>query len=178
METFVDPARHELRVVFYFSAFATWLPGPYARHQQYVEALKVAKVIPVLGRFKEKDIYCKNCRNTFVGHEEKETDVNIALTLIREAYKNNFDEAFIVSRDSDLIPAMRLLLEDFPDKSLKIISPPNAGHSKEMGKLVGDKKLASIKPIHLERCLFDSTVTDPDTGLVLARRPKEYDPRS
>lgn len=40
IETFIDPAEHDLRSVFYFSAFANWLPGPLARHQQYVEALK------------------------------------------------------------------------------------------------------------------------------------------
>lgn len=175
-EAFLDPAVHDLRAVYYFSAYATWLAGPHARHQQYVEALKAAKVTPIMGRFKEKDIYCKSCKSTFKGHEEKETDVNIALALIREAYRDSYDEAFIISRDSDLIPAMKLLLADYPKKHLKIISPPNAGHSKEMGKLVGSKKLAAIKSIHLERSLFGATVTDPDTGLVVARRPHQYDP--
>lgn len=173
---FTDPARHEIRAIFYFSAFATWRPDAHLRHQQYVEALKAVGVTPVMGRFKEKDVTCKKCRKPYKTHEEKETDVNIALWLLNEAYKDNFDEAFIVSRDSDLTPAIRMVLQEFPNKKVKVISPPNSGHSKEIGQIVGKNKLASIKPIHLERCLFPATVADPDSGLVVARRPKSYDP--
>ena len=173
---FTDPNRHELREVFYFSAFATWRSNAHQRHRQYVEALKATGVTPVMGRFKEKDAFCKICKKPFKTHEEKETDVNIALWLLNEAYKDNFDEAFIVSRDSDLTPAIRMVLHEFPTKRIKVISPPNAGHSKEIGQLVGKGKLASIKPIHLERALFAATVTDPDTGIVVARRPHQYDP--
>lgn len=174
--SFTDPALHEIREIFYFSAFATWRPDAHMRHQQYVEALKAAGVTPVMGRFKEKDAFCKNCRKPYKTHEEKETDVNIALQLLNEAYKDNYDEAFIVSRDSDLTPAIRMVLQEFPNKKVKVISPPNAGHSKEIGQLVGKNKLASIKPIHLERSLFGATVTDPDSGIVVARRPISYDP--
>ncbi len=129
-----------------------------------------------MGRFKEKDAFCKCCYKPYKTHEEKETDVNIALWLLNEAYKDQFDEAFIVSRDSDLTPAIRMVLEEFPKKKIKVISPPNTGHSKEMAQLVGQNKLASIKQVHLERSLFPATVTDPDSGLVVARRPASYDP--
>lgn len=173
---FTDPNVHDLQAVFYFSAFATWRPDAHQRHQQYVAALKASGVTPIMGRFKEKDAFCKNCRKPYKTHEEKETDVNIALWLLNEAYTDKFDEAFILSRDSDLTPAIRMVREQFPEKKIKVISPPNAGHSKEIGKLVGTRKLAAIKPIHLERSLFPATVTDPTTGAVVARRPKPYDP--
>ena len=176
IESFTDPAQHDLCAVFYFSAFATWLPGSHARHQQYVEALRANGTTPVMGHFKAKDRDCRSCGAQWTGHEEKETDVNIALWLLNQAYKDGFDEAFIVSRDSDLTPAIKMLLHEFPGKRVKIISPPNAGHSKEMAQLVGKKKLASIKEIHLTRCLMSATVECPNTGLVVARRPKEYDP--
>ncbi|GAA2880506.1 hypothetical protein GCM10010837_37060 [Aminobacter niigataensis] len=129
-----------------------------------------------MGHFKAKNRKCKSCGAVWISHEEKETDVNIALWLVNEAYKDNFDEAFVLSRDSDLTPAIKMLLAEFPSKAIKVISPPNAGHSKEMANLVGNKKLASVKTIHLERSLLPATVTDPDTGIVVARRPQEYDP--
>jgi NYN domain len=176
IETFMDVSRHEVTAIYYFSAFATWMPDAHLRHQQYVEALKARGVTPVIGRFKAKDAYCRACRKPYKTHEEKETDVNIALWLLNEAYKNNYDHAFILSRDSDLTPAIRMVLEQFPDKKIKIISPPNAGHSKEMGGLVGKNMLASVKLVHLERCLLPATITDPDSGLVVARRPTSYDP--
>ena len=176
VSNFIDPAVHDLQTVFYFSAFATWLPSAYARHIQLVEALKASGSTPVMGHFKEKNRECKSCGATWISHEEKETDVNIALWLLNEAYKDRFDEAFIVSRDSDLTPAVRMLLAEFPKKTVKIISPPNAGHSKEMGQLVGKKKLASIKEIHLERSLLPATIYDTDGVTVLAQRPQAYAP--
>jgi uncharacterized LabA/DUF88 family protein len=174
--SFTDPSRHELREVFYFSAFATWLPDQLVRHRLYVEALKANGVTPVLGQFKVKDRMCKHCGHKWIGHEEKETDVNIALWLLREAYKDNFDEAFVISRDSDLTPAVRMVMTEFPDKEIKIITPPNARHSKEMAQIVGDKKLASIKVVHLERNLLPATILSPETGLPLVHRPPPYDP--
>jgi hypothetical protein len=176
VETFTDPSRHEVRKVFYFSAFATWMPDAHSRHQQYVQALTATGVTPIMGRFKSKDIFCKNCKKPYKTHEEKETDVNIALWLLNEAYKDSFDQAFILSRDSDLTPAIRMVLEEFPNKKIKVISPPNAGHSKEIGQIVGKNMLASIKTVHLERNLLPATVTDQESGLVVARRPAAYDP--
>lgn len=176
VSAFMDPSTHILEDVFYFSAYAKWRPVAYARHQQYVAALKATGVTPVMGRFKEKDVHCRNCRRPYKAHEEKETDVNIALWLLNEAYQDRFDEAFIISRDSDLTPAIRMVRERFPHKSIKVISPPNAGHSKEMGQIVGKKKLASIKEIHLQRALLGATVVDQATGMVVARRPDAYDP--
>ncbi|WP_133170128.1 NYN domain-containing protein [Kumtagia ephedrae] len=178
IETFTDPSVHEIRAIYYFSAFATWLPDAHLRHRQYVEALKARGVTPIIGRFKEKDILCKKCGKPFRSHEEKETDVNIALWLLNQAYKDNYDQAFIMSRDSDLTPAIRMVRQEFPTKKIKVISPPNAGHSKEMAGVVGKNMLASVKQIHLERSLLSATVTDPDSGLVVARRPPAYDPPS
>jgi uncharacterized LabA/DUF88 family protein len=132
VSNFIDPAYHELRAVNYFSAFANWLPKPFDRHRQYVEALKATGSTPIMGHFKAKSRSCKSCGAQWTAHEEKETDVNIALWLLNEAYKDNFDEAFVLSRASDLTPAIRMLLNEFPAKTVKVISPPNALHSKEI----------------------------------------------
>lgn len=176
LEGFADPNVHDIGNIFYFSAYATWNSGAHQRHQHYVAALKSRQVTPILGRFKEKDARCKLCKGVYKTHEEKETDVNIALWLLNEAYKNSFDEAFVVSRDSDLTPAIRLVLQEFPNKRVKVISPPNAGHSKELAGIVGKNKLASIKPIHLERNLLPAEIQDPATGSTIAKRPDEYAP--
>jgi uncharacterized LabA/DUF88 family protein len=125
MEVFTDKAVHEIVSIKYFSAYATWMPGPYARHQLYVQALRNSKVEVILGQFKEKDLYCKNCKTTFRGHEEKESDVNLACHLTADAYRDIFDQAFIVSRDSDLSQPIRFLTEHFPKKKVKVIAPPS-----------------------------------------------------
>lgn len=86
---FIDPALHEMKSVFYFSAFANWMPPQAARHRQYVEALKAFGVTPVMGEFKAKDKKCKICGGIYQSHEEKETDVNIALWLLIELTKTS-----------------------------------------------------------------------------------------
>ena len=72
MNIFTDSAVHQIISIKYFSAYATWLPGPYARHRLYVLALENSGVDVVLGQFKQKDILCKNCRTVFKGREEKD----------------------------------------------------------------------------------------------------------
>ena len=76
----------------------------------------------VLGRFKEKERSCRACKATWKDHEEKETDVNIGLALARDAYENCFDRAVLITGDSDLTPAVRLVKAKFTRKSGS--SPP------------------------------------------------------
>lgn len=73
---FIRPKSQKLVDVIYFSAYADWLPQK--RHTQYVKALISSKVTTVMGKFKQKDRKCPKCKHMWCGHEEKETDVNIA----------------------------------------------------------------------------------------------------
>lgn len=174
-QVFIDPKLHQLEAVYYFSAFATWLPGPSSRHRQYVAALEASGVTPVMGHFKEKDRQCKSCGCQWKAHEEKETDVNAALYILNGAHQNIYDEAFVFSRDSDLAPAVRMVLKNYPDKKIKIIAPENLRHSKELAQAAG-QKVASIREIHLERCLLPQHVLNSETGNIVATRPNEYAP--
>jgi uncharacterized LabA/DUF88 family protein len=114
-----------LTATYYFSAFANWLPAEKAKHQEDVAALKWAGVTPRDGHFKNKDRKCPACHHRWQGHEEKETDVNIALYLVNEAYKNSYDTALILSRDSDLKPAIAMIRKEFSDKEVIAVAPPS-----------------------------------------------------
>jgi uncharacterized LabA/DUF88 family protein len=173
IKVFIDPKMHELGDVYYFSAFADWLPDARTRHISYVKALESVGVIPVMGKFKLKDRSCRKCGVTWKGHEEKETDVNIALRLLDDAYQDKYDIAIIVSRDSDLAPALKIVKDRFPEKILKIVTPPGARHSKEMAQIVGEKHLASIKTIHLQHNQFPEIIVDAD-GKAITSRPEKY----
>jgi uncharacterized LabA/DUF88 family protein len=76
--------------------------------------------------------------------------VNIAVHLIADAYKDAFDQAFIVTRDSDLSGPIRYIRDNFPKKKVKIIAPPQRGHSKELWALANSR--ASISKEHLAKC--------------------------
>ncbi len=60
-----------------------------------------------MGRFKKKEAYCKSY---YIAREEKESDVNIATCLVSDAYDNKFDQAFLVTNNSDLLGPVRLVL--------------------------------------------------------------------
>jgi hypothetical protein len=78
------PKTEAINSIKYFSAYAHWLPQPMSRHQEYVKALEVTGVIPVLGHFKNKDRECFKCGAQWVAHEEKETDVSIGIAMLNE----------------------------------------------------------------------------------------------
>ena len=164
-----------LTAAYYFSAFANWLPDERARHKEYVAALEWAGVTPVLGHFKNKDRKCPSCHHTWRGHEEKETDVNIALYLLNEAYKDTYDTALIVSRDSDLKPAIAMVCQKFPRKQVIIVAPPHLGHSVDLLNVASSKR--KITKSQIEKCLFPETIID-STGELIAKRPSKYAPPS
>lgn len=115
----------ELVGVYYFTALAHWLGAPALRHQILISALKAEGVEIVLGRFKEKDRHCRLCNGKYKGHEEKETDVNIAIYLVRGAYKNEFDTAIVATNDTDLTPAIRMVKRDTPALKVGVLFPLN-----------------------------------------------------
>lgn len=129
-----------MTAVYYFSAFATWLPDAYKRHREYVRALRAVGVTPVMGFFNDKDRQCKRCGSKWVAHEEKETNVSIGIHMVNEAHKDTFDHAFWVSNDSDLSPVVRMLRREFAGKRLRLITPPKRRASKELVQETGGLK--------------------------------------
>lgn len=96
-----------LEKVILFTAFATWDPGKVARHKLLIRANESVGVEVVYGEFKRKDKLCRLCKRRSPSFEEKQTDVNIALSLFRLAVTDQCDRAVIISGDTDLIPAIK-----------------------------------------------------------------------
>jgi len=55
--------------------------------------------------------------------EEKKTDVNLAITMYRDACKGLFDRIILVSNDSDAEPALQAIKEDFPHIMIGVVFP-------------------------------------------------------
>lgn len=160
--------------MLYFSAYADHIDLSKQKSQKtYLKALELKGVSPILGYFKKKNHKCSNCSHRWMGHEEKETDVNIALHLLDLAYQNGFDRALVISNDSDLAPAIRMVRSRFPHKRITTVAPPIYYHSLELINASSDK--TKIRVEHLERCLLPLVVSDA-SGLVSASRPQEYMP--
>jgi len=125
--------------IFYFSALAHHLqdrsPDTVPKHRIYIKALESTGVIPVLGKFKKKDVYCHLCKGTLKKHEEKQTDVSIGIKILELCILDECDIIGLVSGDTDLIPAISTAQRLFPAKEI-VIFAPGARISKELKKTV------------------------------------------
>lgn len=110
----------ELGQIYYFSAFAHHRevidPGVVARHSSLLSCFADSGIIIQMNQFKKKEITCPNCRHKWSKHEEKETDVAIAVKLIELFVKDLCDLAVIVSGDTDIAPAVKTAKQIFPNK--------------------------------------------------------------
>lgn len=178
VETYAPASHFDLGKVYYFSAYATWRPAAYKRHRSYIRALEESGVTSILGQFKEKHRGCRSCGSRWKAHEEKETDVNIALHMLDGAYRDEYDRALLISGDSDLAPPIKMILNRFPKKEVRVITPFGRPHSMGVVNSAGGIKTAKkMKKVHLEKSLLPAEILDT-AGNILVRRPIEYEPPS
>lgn len=162
-----------LEAVNYFSAYATWLPGAYARHRAFVKALEASRVVVTMAHFKKKKRSCKKCHAEWKENEEKETDVRLALKILEDASDNKFDRAIIISADSDLVPVVETVRRKFAHKTILIATPPGR-HGSARDLCSKAHSSTQITPGRIERCLFDKVIKDAN-GNMLVARPTNYD---
>lgn len=115
----------QLAAVHYFTALVTG-PGR-ARQEQYLQAAEAhgaGLLVPHVGRFQRKTVTCRVCRQPFNTFEEKESDVSLAVQLVEDAAGGVFDQALIVSGDSDMAPAIHAVRRLRPDARLVALFPP------------------------------------------------------
>jgi uncharacterized LabA/DUF88 family protein len=175
MECFASPTEHEIKNVFYFSAYAKWLTAPVARHKKYVHALESVGVKFIKGKFKDKNIRCKLCKRSFIGHEEKQTDVNLALQIFNRGISKEYDIAYIVSCDSDLTPSLKMLKAARPDVQIKLIAPIGMCNSRELMNVAGAKpKNKVILEEHILESLLPGKLCANDGAEIV--RPLDYTP--
>lgn len=110
--------------VTYFSAYADWKPEKKVqKHREYISLLESAGVQVIMGRFKEKEKPCDKLKDLCRQHEEKRTDVNIAVTVLCDAIRGKHDRSVIVSADTDLIPVIAAVRGMAPAVKVGVMTP-------------------------------------------------------
>ena len=118
--------QQKLVEVKYFTARVSDPADKRKRQSNYLEALQAhCGIQPFEGQFLAKPVECFGCHRVWPDHEEKMTDVNIATQLLMDAWKDRFDLAIIVSGDSDLVPPIASIKEEFPHKNVLVAFPPD-----------------------------------------------------
>lgn len=89
--------------------------------------------------------------------EEKGTDVNLATHLVHDAHLNRFEAALVISNDSDLMEAIRLVKEEV-GKVVGVYTPHSKSPSVHLRKTASFFR--EIKTAHLRDSQFPDTLTD------------------
>lgn len=142
----IVPPSDELIEVQYFTSMVSNDHGKEKRQRTYISALETTDISIIYGHYKTKPKSCHKCGFTWSQNEEKMTDVNIATNMIIDAMADKFDKAILVSGDSDLVPPIKAVLTNFPDKEVIVGFPPNRfNHSVKIAAtnhfIIGRQKL-------------------------------------
>ena len=154
--------------VYYFTTFATWKQENVKRHKEYIRALRSVGVEVVMGRFMVKEATCHICKGRYRTHEEKRTDVNIALRVTTDAIFDQYDRALIISADSDLLPVINTVHKHASDKEIGVMFP--IGRSSLDLRQNADFRL-KMSPKLLRRSQFPDELT---IGNMKAVRPETW----
>jgi uncharacterized LabA/DUF88 family protein len=116
----------QLMGVRYFTARIRNQPASEQRQEDYLSALAACcpDLLVIEGRFQERTSVCFSCGVGRIVYEEKETDVNLALAITRDAVLDHFDTALLISADGDLCPVIRVMKEVAPAKRVIAAFPP------------------------------------------------------
>ncbi len=98
--------------------------------------------------------------------EEKGSDVNLSVHLLNDAWLNKYDCAVIVSNDSDMVEAMKLVKQHHKDKILILLTPgqntTTSDKLKEHADFVKKIKNKSLKKAQLPNPIPDTNIRKPD----------------
>jgi uncharacterized LabA/DUF88 family protein len=159
------------------------------RHNKYITALESEGIEIVKGYFSKKRKTCRvsGCKfqgdRSFDDREEKQTDINISLFLLKDAYLGSYDKCFLMSGDNDFAPVLKTLRSLF-NKQPFLITPPYKTGIVDL-KPIRDLKNACFDPKKQKFCVinlnFNSLVGHllpekicDSSGKLLVEMPKEY----
>lgn len=136
----------QLLDVKYFTARVTNNPDKQKRQSTYLDALYNEGVKIIYGQYQNNNLECHRCGHIWMAANEKMTDVNIATNILVDAYKDKYDMAMLISGDSDLVPPIKAVHENFSSKRVFVAFPPKR-HNSTVGAvakgsfIIGRKKL-------------------------------------
>jgi|AMWB02.1.fsa_nt_gi uncharacterized LabA/DUF88 family protein len=173
-------AESDIIAIKYFTAIVTGKidPDQPVRQKTFIRALKtyIPEIEVIYGTFTTHTITqplaCENSNYTkpffvpVLKTEEKGSDVNLAVHLLNDAWSNRFDCAVVVSNDSDLSEALRIVKDDLK-KVVGVVNPRGTRPSQEL------MRNATFFKVIRKGLLADSQLPDPIPGTTI-HKPKRW----
>ncbi len=166
----INAENTELITVKYFTARISSPEGKRKRQSDYLEALQSRVGLEIhYGHYRENTFKCSGCERPNFIPNEKQTDVNIAVQMMADAFQDKFDTAILIGGDSDLVPPITKIRELFPKKRVMACFPPNRS-SKQILKAVNGQ--LHIKEADLKNNLLPDKLEKPDGYII--KRPLQW----
>lgn len=181
-ELFPNDTIHRIQ---YCTAMVKWDPKKAARQELYLRALRTTKMFYVrLGHHEERrkrgrltsTLPCQHNPPCLTHpwvveidvREEKGSDVNLATYLLKDAFLGDFDQAVVISNDSDLASAIRVVRVD-AKRPVHVISP-SLTIVRELKTAATSARLLDKRLI--PKCQLPAKITLPD-GTVI-KKPNDW----
>jgi uncharacterized LabA/DUF88 family protein len=172
-ESFIRRSEY-LQSVYLFTSLTPWDRGKKERHGTFMRAQEVAGVTVKEARFKKNRRHCRTQNRRCKFWEEKENDVAIAVQMLADAFDGKTKRIILVTADTDQIPAVKYLDQEFPEIELSLFIPPGRkNEARDLGVLF-DTDPVEITGGRLQGCLLPSSMTGKGGKAIL--RPAAYAP--
>jgi uncharacterized LabA/DUF88 family protein len=183
MNSFVQ-VNSMLYQIYYFTA-DSYNTHSRNRQRKYLKALtadgkiKNCNLSIIYGHFKSDDVICNfcnqlaqchNCEEILSFHHEKQTDINISLQMICDAFEEKYDIAFLLTADSDQVGTIKAIKKFTPEKKVFVIFPPGR-YSSELVN-AADGKYLQMSHKRLAKCQLPDDVIIEENLVV--SRPQEW----
>jgi len=137
----------------YFTARVKGPDDKRGRQTAFLDAINaISQSEVILGKFYSKPRRCRACNASWITYEEKMTDSAIASHLVADAFRDQFDTAYLIGGDTDIVPAIKMVRQWLPHKRLHVWFPPArtnnevAAHCHDSGQINGDHFKRSQMP--------------------------------
>ncbi|HLA04546.1 MAG TPA: NYN domain-containing protein [Syntrophales bacterium] len=127
-------SQNDIRAIKYFTAIVSGRLDPHQpiRQETYIRALKayIPEISIYYGNFLSHEVNAPVANSNplrftrIIKTEEKGSDVNLAVHLLNDAWLDHYDCAVVISNDSDLAEALKIVTRQL-GKQIGIISPVN-----------------------------------------------------
>lgn len=143
------------------------------RQQIYLRALKhsIPELEVILGQFTTHTVNRK--LDPPIGSQkyagvietrEKGSDVNLAVHLVNDAWRDQYDCALVVSSDSDLVEAIKLVRGSHPEKKVGVLVTGKQNSTKEMircASFVKKVRTSALTASQLPPIIEGTNITKP-----------------
>lgn len=126
---------------------------------RYEQALRARRVRCLMGHFIVHSDGCRACGHSWISATEKQSDVNLALSVAADAAADRFDTAYLLTTDGDHAATARFVREGYPRKRVVAVAPPGRAHNRQIA--VWSDDLVGIGPNLLARSMLPDRLKTP-----------------